>query len=102
MIYSATITKTGQATIPKAIRDILGIDPGSNARIIYHTHRDGSVSITRDLTYDEARAYLDSYFSDKKSKELVKKHAGKSASQLIDEWLASPAGKAHLQEEYGN
>lgn len=39
----STITSKGQATIPKAVRDFLGVKPGD--RIKFFIHPDGSVVI---------------------------------------------------------
>ena len=39
----ATLTQKGQATVPKAIRDHLGVKPGD--RIRYFIHPDGTVVI---------------------------------------------------------
>lgn len=40
-----TVTSKGQVTIPKAVRDLLGIVPGS--QIEFHRTSDGSVVVTR-------------------------------------------------------
>lgn len=47
------ITSKGTTTIPKEVRDTLGLRPGS--RVKYTVHR-GKVSIERALTLDEVRA----------------------------------------------
>jgi len=43
----SAITVKGQATIPKAIRDHLGVQPGD--RIKFFVHPDGSVALLRKL-----------------------------------------------------
>ena len=40
-----TVTAKGQVTIPKPVRDLLGIAPGS--KVDFHRAADGSVVITR-------------------------------------------------------
>ena len=100
MMYPAAITKTNQVTIPKAIREILGLTP-DDTRVIYKANPDGSVTIMRDMSEEEARAYMDSFFMDKKSQELIKKHAGKTVSELREEWDKSPEGRAYYKEKYG-
>ncbi|MEW9616081.1 AbrB/MazE/SpoVT family DNA-binding domain-containing protein [Shinella sp. S4-D37] len=47
---STTVTSKGQVTIPKAVRDLLGIGPGS--RVEFRRAGDGSVVV---VPVDEAR-----------------------------------------------
>ncbi|QWW69920.1 AbrB/MazE/SpoVT family DNA-binding domain-containing protein [Rhizobium sp. WYJ-E13] len=42
---STTVTAKAQVTIPKAVRELLGITPGS--RVDFHRAADGSVMLTR-------------------------------------------------------
>ena len=42
---STTVTTKGQVTIPKAVRDLLGITPGS--KVDFHRTADGSVMLVR-------------------------------------------------------
>ncbi|NKK76989.1 AbrB/MazE/SpoVT family DNA-binding domain-containing protein [Rhizobium leguminosarum] len=42
---ATTVTAKGQVTIPKRVRDLLGIVPGS--RVDFHRAADGSVVLTR-------------------------------------------------------
>jgi antitoxin PrlF len=42
---STTVTAKGQVTIPKAVRDFLGISPGS--KVDFYRAADGSVVLTR-------------------------------------------------------
>lgn len=42
---STTVTTKGQVTIPKAVRDLLGIAPGSQVDFVLNT--DGDVVLTR-------------------------------------------------------
>ncbi len=42
---SATVTSKGQVTIPKSVRDLLGIAPGT--RVEFKRASDGSVVLTR-------------------------------------------------------
>ncbi|MEW5847692.1 MAG: AbrB/MazE/SpoVT family DNA-binding domain-containing protein [Myxococcota bacterium] len=43
MDYYATVTSKGQITIPKAIRDELGLEPGD--RLVFRRGRDGKVTV---------------------------------------------------------
>ncbi len=42
---ATTVTSKGQVTIPKPVRDLLGIGPGS--KVDFNRARDGSVVLTR-------------------------------------------------------
>jgi AbrB family looped-hinge helix DNA binding protein len=42
---ATTVTSKGQVTIPKAVRELLGIKPGS--QVDFHRADDGSVVLTR-------------------------------------------------------
>ncbi|EPE96290.1 AbrB/MazE/SpoVT family DNA-binding domain-containing protein [Rhizobium grahamii] len=42
---TTTVTAKGQVTIPKAVRDLLGIVPGS--KVTFHKAADGAVLLTR-------------------------------------------------------
>ncbi len=42
---TTTVTAKGQVTIPKAVRDLLGIKPGS--KVDFHQAADGSIVLTR-------------------------------------------------------
>ncbi|MGO8372546.1 AbrB/MazE/SpoVT family DNA-binding domain-containing protein [Rhizobium ruizarguesonis] len=42
---TTTVTAKGQVTIPKAVRELLGIGPGSE--VDFHRTADGSVILTR-------------------------------------------------------
>lgn len=50
---TTVITSKGTTTIPKEIRDSLGLTPGSKVK---YTMQRGRVSIERALTIDEVRA----------------------------------------------
>lgn len=97
MMYASTITKTGQATIPKDVREALGVHFGE--RIYFTVNRDKTVSVAREMTEQEARAYLDS-FNTEETRRLIKLHAGKTVSELREEWDKSPAGRAYYREKY--
>jgi len=50
---TATVTAKGQITIPKAVRDLLGIEPGS--KIDFRRNRDGEFVIVKDGETAESR-----------------------------------------------
>lgn len=98
MSYTVALTKTGQMTLPKALRVFLGVD---GARSVQIEQTKTGVSIKRRLNDEEFFAELDARNSDK-TKAAIKKNAGKSMSELRSEWAKSPAGKRYLEEKYGN
>ncbi|HVM94493.1 MAG TPA: AbrB/MazE/SpoVT family DNA-binding domain-containing protein [Terriglobales bacterium] len=54
----SAITVKGQATIPKAIREHLGLNPGD--RVKFFVHPDGSVALLRKLPVVALRGMLKS------------------------------------------
>lgn len=55
-MYSAVITKSGQVTLPKELRDFLGVKPGE--RIIFNKTLSG-ININRRLSDAEFTAKID-------------------------------------------
>lgn len=53
MIYSYTLTSKGQVTIPKALRDTIGLRPGQAARFELLDER--TIVIRRPLTDEQTR-----------------------------------------------
>jgi AbrB family looped-hinge helix DNA binding protein len=78
-MMSTTVTAKGQVTIPKPVRDLLGIAPGS--RVDFHRAADGSVVLVRA---DDKRPV--SRFT------RLRGHAGKGLS--TDEIMALTRGEA--------
>lgn len=56
MSYTHTITSKGQVTIPKFIRQQLGLKPGDQAT--FHLKPDGEVVIAPPLTLQQVREML--------------------------------------------
>jgi AbrB family looped-hinge helix DNA binding protein len=72
----STLTSKGQATIPKAIREHLGLQPGG--RVKFFIHPDGSVVLLPKLPASALRGFL--------------KHTGRPASiKEMDEAIAEGA-----------
>ena len=97
-MYTVTITKSGQVTIPKELRDFLGVKPGG--RITFDKEKYG-VKIKRKLSDEEFLAELNKNISPK-TRKIFRKTAGKTISELKDEWAKSPAGQAYFKEKYAS
>lgn len=95
-MYTVTITKSGQVTLPKELRDFLGVKPGQ--QITFDKEKNG-VSIHRKLNRDEFFAELDKNIS-AKTRRLAKKNAGKTVAEMKDEYLRSPAGQRETRMKY--
>jgi AbrB family looped-hinge helix DNA binding protein len=72
-VTTAKITTKGQVTIPKDIRDELGVDAGD---VIDFVRQDGTVRVYKVLAEDPFEEYR-RYFKDL---------AGQDVDELIDEW----------------
>lgn len=53
MTYSTILTSKGTTTIPKDIRDALGVKPGM--RVLFTRNKDGEVVLERVKTIEEVR-----------------------------------------------
>ena len=95
-MYTVTITKSGQVTLPKELRDFLGVEVGG--KITFDKVKDG-VTIRRKLTEEEFFAEMDKNIS-AKTRRMIKKNAGKTVSELKDEYLRSPAGQREMRRKY--
>lgn len=100
-MFTVTITQSGQATIPKEVREVLGVEPGE--RISYSISRGGEVRITRELSDDDFLVQLDALKSPEsiaREREVAKEYAGMSIGEMVDAWAASPEGQEELRKEY--
>ena len=97
-MFSTTITASGQATIPKEVRNLINVDVGE--RLIFYVGPDNRVYIDRPLTDEEFCAKIDA-METPKSKALAKKYAGMTVSEMRSAWEHSPEGQAYLKEKYG-
>ena len=95
-MYTVTITKSGQVTLPKELRDFLGVKVGS--KIVFDKVEDG-VTIRRKLTKDEFFAELDKNMNEK-TRKIIKKKEQKTVREMIDEYLRSPEGQEEMRRKY--
>lgn len=99
MMYAVSINSSGQATIPKDVRDFLKVTPGEN-RLVFEV-KDGNVIITKERT--PKQALHDSL--QQIDKILGVNPAGKFSGMTFDEvreaWNETPEGKTEMEERYG-
>ena len=98
MRYTVSLTKSGQMTLPKELRDFLGIKPGE--KVIINQERTG-VSIHRKLTKQEFFAELDKNISPK-TRRIAQKNLDKTTSEMLSEYLDSPKGQAEMRRKYAS
>ena len=94
MIYSATVTKTGQITIPKSVREILGVKPGQKIKFKVNKK---DVSVEREKSAMEIADEIHALFTDE-MRERFKKNACKTAGQVREEWLKSDEARKYYEE----
>ena len=97
MIYTSTITKSGQITLPKPVREYIGVTPGQKVIIDYGK---SNIIIKRKMSDADFFSKVDSLISDK-TRSLFKAHAGKTVSELKSAYAASDQFKADYKEAYG-
>lgn len=95
--YTVAVTKTGQMTLPKAVREMLGI----TTRAVVKVNEDKkTVNVYRVPSWTEQLDEVRASFS-LEMKETIKKNAGKNVAELRKEWDNSAEGKAYYKEKYG-
>ena len=94
-IYTATISSSGQVTIPAEVRKVLGV--GKNEEINFKVE-EGGITVERPQTVDEfferqkARIEAEKRQNPAFAKRL-EEDAGKTPYELRMEWMNSPEGK---------
>lgn len=108
MSYTVAINSSGQATIPKAVRNILGLIPNEN-RLTFNIV-DGQVILSREPSRREMlEASLEKIAARNKEaekrnpeiKKLRKKYQGMTFDEVRDAYDATPEGKKEFEEKYG-
>ena len=79
-MYTTTINQNGMILLNKAAREALGVKLGDRVTINFNKK---SAKVEREMTEEEAQAYLDSLFSPE-TKRLIKENAGKTADELFE------------------
>lgn len=96
-MYSAVITKSGQVTLPKELRDFLGVKPGEK---IVFDRDEAHIIIKRKPSFEEYTAAINRNLS-AKTKRIAKKSAGLTVSEMIQSYSLSAKGRADLGRRYG-
>ena len=97
MGYTVSITKSGQMTLPKELRQFLRLD---GARKVTLEKEKDRVVLKRKMSKDEFFAKLDTHVSEE-AREIARKDGDKSVSRIIDEYHDSPAGRKEMEDKYG-
>lgn len=95
--YTVALTKSGQMTLPKALREFLGVEGAKRVTIRQEKDR---VTIQRFPTEAEFRARMDAGITPEVRRH-IEANRGKSTREMIDEYLNSPAGQKEMEEKYG-
>ena len=97
MADSATLTKTGQITIPKWVREILGVTTGE--RIVFRRAKDG-INIEREKSAAEIAEKIDQLIPEDARKHHMKYCAGLTPSEAREKWANSEDGRKYFEEEF--
>ncbi len=95
MTYTMSVTSAGQVTIPKEIREALGITDSVEVEM-----KGNEVIMTRAKTAREIMAEIHATFTPE-MKARIKANAGKTVNQLREEMERTPEGRKYIEEFYG-
>jgi AbrB family looped-hinge helix DNA binding protein len=101
MQYTSTLTKSGQITLPKPLRDFLSVTPGS--RVTFDLVEE-TITISREKTLREHFEELDrlnAALETPESKAASEKFRGWTASEMRHHYMNSPEGRRYYKEKYG-
>ena len=108
MTYAVAVNSSGQATIPKAIRELLNIVPGEN-RLTFDVVG-GKVILGREASRRErllsafAKIEKNTAAAKKRNPEIannIKKYRNMSFEEIRDAYDSTPEGKKEFKEKYG-
>ena len=97
-MYTTTINQNGMILLNKDARKALGLKLGDKVFINFDKN---SAKIARRMSDEEFFAKMDANNSER-TKAAIKRNAGKTVSEMRDEWAKSAAGKKYLEEKYGS
>ena len=108
MTYAVAINSSGQATIPKAIRELLGVVPGEN-RLTFDVVK-GKVILGREASRREKLMASLAKIDAINKRELrenptyrknYEKYRGMDFEEVMDAYYETPEGKQEFKERYG-
>jgi bifunctional DNA-binding transcriptional regulator/antitoxin component of YhaV-PrlF toxin-antitoxin module len=108
MSYAVSINSSGQATIPKAVREFLGVVPGEN-RLIFD-FVGGKVVLKREPSRREMlEASMKKIWAMNEKeehehpevREAKEKYKGMTFNEVRDAYDATPEGREEFKEKYG-
>ena len=108
MSIAVSINSSGQATIPKVVREALGVIPGEN-RLTFD-FVDGQVVLGREPSRAEMldaslkRIKARNAAEERRNPEVKvakEKYKGMGYEEVMDAYYATPEGKKEFEEEYG-
>ena len=101
MGYTVSITSAGQMTLPKALREKYGI---TSKVLVEEDKKTGKIVIEREKTreeqLDEALTHIDNLWTDEE-RARIKKYAGMSFKETVEELEKTPEGRREIEAEYG-
>ena len=108
MSFVVSINSSGQATIPKAVREFLGVVPGEN-RILFDIVK-GKVILAREPSRAEMlEASMKKIWAmneeeerrNPEVREAKERYKGMTYEEVMDTYYDTPEGKKEFKEEYG-
>ena len=96
MAQTATLTKTGQITVPKWVREYLGVKPGQS--IVFKKEKNG-MRIKREKTAEETAEAIDKLIPEEARRHHMEHYAGLTAAEARDKWAKSEEGRAYFREQ---
>ena len=107
IVATITLNKSSQTTIPKKIREMLGVELGDRLNLRTTTKK-GELIISREPSLTERldairERYWEQLSSGEQSdrEQRLKHYKHMTVSEMRTEWEASPEAKAYYQEKYG-
>lgn len=99
--YTVALTKSGQMTLPKELREFLGVE---GARTVQLEKNRTGVSIRRKMSQEELFEFFDSNVSDNTRRIIAEDHRKgvKTVHQMREEIAKTPKEVRRLEEEYGS
>ena len=96
MASTATITKSGQITLPKWARDFLGVKPGERVALRKNVDK---IEVAREKNAHELAEEIRSLIPEEARKWHMEHYAGMTSAEMQEKWENSDEGRAYYQEE---